>query len=427
MAFIVDRRLNGKHKSAVNRQRFLRRYRDHIRDAVGEAVGKRSITDIERGERISIPRKDLSEPQFHHGNGGRRTVVHPGNREFNRGDRIKRPEGGAGEGGGSEASDGGEGEDEFAFEIDPNEFLNFLFEDLALPNLIKRHLAGAKQFKVRHGGIVSQGQPNKINIVRSMRQASMRRRALGAAKYRRLRELKEEQETLLAQEQSVERAARLRELDDEINQLKGRIERIPFIDTVDLRYNHNVREPVPISRAVMFCLMDVSGSMTQEMKDLAKRFFMLLHLFLNRNYDETEIVFIRHHTAAKEVSEEDFFHSRETGGTVVSSALKLCDQIIKERYPADQWNIYAAQASDGDNWNDDSPLCSRLLRENLLPVMQYFAYVEVMPRKHQALWHEYEALSEAMPDAFAIRQIDQPGDIFPVFRDLFRRRMEEGA
>lgn len=425
MAYIVDRRLNGKHKSTVNRQRFLRRYRDHIRDAVGEAINSRSITDVQRGERISIPRKDLSEPQFHHGQGGKREMVHPGNREFNRGDRIKRPQGGAGGGGGGEASDSGEGEDEFAFDIDPGEFLNFLFEDLALPNLVKRHLAGARQFKVRHGGIVSQGQPNKINIVRSMRQASMRRRALGAAKHRRLREMREELAALLEQDQSAERAARIRDLERDIDKLRARIERIPFLDTVDLRYNHNVKDPVPISRAVMFCIMDVSGSMTQEMKDLAKRFFLLLHLFLSRNYEETEIVFIRHHTAAKEVDEESFFYSRETGGTVVSSALKLCDEIIRQRYPADEWNIYAAQASDGDNWNDDSPTCSRILRERLLPLMQYFAYVEIMPRKHQALWQEYDALSQAMPDAFAIRQIDGPGDIFPVFRELFRRRMEE--
>ncbi len=429
MAYIVDRRLNGKHKSAVNRQRFIRRFRAHIRDAVNDAVSKRSIQDMERGERIIIPRRDLSEPQFHHGDGGKRGMVHPGNKSFNRGDRIPRPEGGgAGDGSGEgEASNQGEGIDEFAFEIDTQEFLNFLFEDLALPNLVKRHLEGSKSFRIKHGGIVSQGNPSKIHIVRSMRQASMRRRALGSAKHRQLRELKQEQAALLEQEQSPQRQARLAELEELIAKVERRLNNIPFLDTVDLRYNHHIKQPVPVSRAVMFCIMDVSGSMNQDMKELAKRFFLLLFLFLQRNYEQTEVVFIRHHTAAKEVDEEEFFYSRETGGTIVSSALKLTAEIIQERYPPDEWNIYAAQASDGDNWNDDSPACTRILREQLLPHMQYFSYVEIMPRKHQALWHEYERLQQAMPDAFAMQQLDGPGDIYPAFRELFKRRMEDTA
>lgn len=428
MAYIVDRRLNGKHKSAVNRQRFLRRFRTHIREAVNDAVSRRSIQDMERGERIIIPRRDLSEPQFRHGEGGKRGIVHPGNKIFHKGDRIPRPDGGsdAGAGEGS-ASDRGEGMDEFAFQIDPQEFLNFLFEDLALPNLVKRHLEGAKTYRLRHGGIIAQGNPSKINIVRSMRQASMRRRALGSATMKKLRLLQKERDELLEEEQSPERHQRLQELDEKIARSERRLGNIPFLDTVDLRYNHHIKEPVPISRAVMFCIMDVSGSMNQDMKELAKRFFLLLYLFLQRNYEHTEVVFIRHHTAAKEVDEEEFFYSRETGGTIVSSALKLTADIIRERYPRDEWNIYTAQASDGDNWNDDSPACTRILREELLPQMQYFAYVEIMPRKHQALWHEYQKLQELMPDAFAMQQLDGPQDIYPVFRELFKRRMEDTA
>lgn len=424
MSFIVDRRLNGRHKSTINRQRFLKRYREHIREAVNDAVNQRSIRDMERGERIVIPRKDLSEPQFHHGPGGRRSVVHPGNREFQQGDTIARPPGG-GAGDGGQASNQGEGLDDFAFELDPREFLNFLFEGLALPNLVKRQLQGESSYRAVHGGIVSEGTPSKINIVRSMRQASMRRRALGAASRRQLGELKAEQAALLEQEQSPERQARLAELGELIARREGRVGRIPFLDTVDLRYNHTVRQPVPVSRAVMFCIMDVSGSMNQEMKELAKRFFLLLFLFLQRNYTHTEIVFIRHHTSAKEVDEQEFFYSRETGGTIVSSALKLTSEIIRERYPEDEWNIYTAQASDGDNWNDDSPTCVRILREELLPKMQYFAYVEIMPRRHQALWDSYMQVHLQHPNAFALQQIDGPEDIYPVFRELFRQRMEE--
>ncbi|HBM22577.1 MAG TPA: hypothetical protein DD411_03280, partial [Alcanivorax sp.] len=147
-------------------------------------------------------------------------------------------------------------------------------------------------------------------------------------------------------------------------------------------------------------------------------------LFLQRNYEHTEVVFIRHHTSAKEVNEEEFFYSRETGGTIVSSALKLTLDTIKARYPVEEWNLYGAQASDGDNWNDDSPGCAALLEKELLPRMQHFSYVEVTPRSHQALWEHYQSVQERCGDVFSMAQIDDPGDIYPVFRRLFKKRME---
>lgn len=172
----------------------------------------------------------------------------------------------------------------------------------------------------------------------------------------------------------------------------------------------------------MFCLMDVSGSMNQATKDIAKRFFILLYLFLQRNYEHTEVVFIRHHTSAKEVDEQEFFYSRETGGTIVSSALKLMKEIVDERYRAEEWNIYGAQASDGDNWNDDSSTCSELLMQSLLPKLQYYSYIEITPRDHQALWEEYQEVQENFPEVFAMQQIVEIGDIYPVFRELFHKK-----
>jgi uncharacterized sporulation protein YeaH/YhbH (DUF444 family) len=168
--------------------------------------------------------------------------------------------------------------------------------------------------------------------------------------------------------------------------------------------------------------MDVSGSMTQATKDIAKRFFLLLYMFLKRNYEKIEVVFIRHHTAAKEVDEEEFFYSRETGGTIVSSALNMMNDIIKERYPVGAWNIYAAQASDGDNWNDDSPKCQKILEQNILPNVQYYSYIEITPRDHQALWHTYEQVKAGFPDSFAMEQIVDQREIFPVFRKLFQKK-----
>lgn len=422
MSYIIDRRLNGRNKSTVNRQRFLERYRGQIKEAVAEAITRRSITNIDQGESVAIPTRDISEPAFHHGTGGEREMVHPGNREFSRGDRIKRPEGGAGGKGDGNASDSGEGEDEFSFNLSQDEFLNFLFDDLELPNLVKRRLAGLETFHWQNAGIINDGNPARINIVRSLRAATARRIALGAGSRRRLKLAEAELKLLLETDSSPDRVTEARRLREEIEKLKRKVDRIPFIDTFDLRYNHYVKVPKPSSQAVMFCIMDVSGSMNQDMKDMAKRFFLLLYLFLKRNYKKIDVVFIRHHTSAKEVDEQEFFYSRETGGTIVSSALKMTRDIMAERYPAEQWNIYGAQASDGDNWNDDSPVCQQLLSGSILPLMQYFAYIEITPREHQALWEAYEGVQAAWPGVFAMQQIIEAGDIYPVFRELFARK-----
>ena len=421
MSHVIDRRLNGKNKSTVNRQRFLRRYREHIKKAVEEAVGRRSITDMEHGEQISIPGRDTDEPVLHHGRGGRQTTVHPGNREFTTGEKIARPQGGGGGQGAGKASNSGEGIDEFVFQITQEEFLDFMFEDLELPNLIKRHLTGTDTFKSVRAGISNDGNPSRINIVRTLRSAHARRIALSGNSRKKLRTAEAELECL--KREQPDNLTDIRALEDDIIKLRARIKRVPFLDTFDLKYNLLVKQPNPSSKAVMFCLMDVSGSMTQSTKDIAKRFFILLYLFLKRNYDKIEVVFIRHHTSARDVDEDEFFYSRETGGTIVSSALKLMQEIMAERYPINEWNIYAAQASDGDNWNDDSPLCRDILINQIMPFVQYFTYVEITPREHQALWFEYERVAEAFADSFAQQQLVSSGDIYPVFRDLFQRRL----
>ena len=170
----------------------------------------------------------------------------------------------------------------------------------------------------------------------------------------------------------------------------------------------------------MFCVMDVSGSMDEQRKDLSKRFFILLYLFLTRNYEKIEVVFIRHHTRADEVDEETFFKSTESGGTVVSSALELMNTIIDQRYDPSVWNIYAAQASDGDNWGDDSPKCRALLAEHILPRMRYFAYIQVA-LEEQNLWMEYESLA-AHFQQFAMKKVTTAAEIYPVFRELFEKQ-----
>ncbi|AUN95060.1 YeaH/YhbH family protein [Pseudazoarcus pumilus] len=420
MVRIIDRRFDSKNKSAVNRQRFLRRFRRQIREAVNDAIGERSIRDLDNGEAVSIPARDLSEPQFRHGAGGVWEKVFPGNDQFHTGDRIARPQSEDGGGGGSQASNEGEGEDDFVFQLSREEFLDIFFDDLELPNLVRTELARITDFRSRRAGFTTDGAPTNINVVRSLRGALGRRLAMGSPLAARIRRLEAELDEIVTQ--YGEHDERTRELREEIAALRARVAAIPFIDSFDLRYNNRVPEPVPTSRAVMFCLMDVSGSMDEEKKATAKRFFMLLYLFLTRSYEEIDVVFIRHHTIAREVDEDDFFHSRESGGTVVSSALNLMRDIVAERYAGGGWNVYGAQASDGDNWDNDSPICREVLGNSVLPHCQYFAYVEITPAQPQNLWREYAKLLEAHPN-FAMQRIEEPAQIYPVFRELFKKSL----
>ena len=420
MVRIIDRRFDSKNKSAVNRQRFMRRFKQQIRRAVSDAISGRSIRDVDTGENISIPSKDLSENHFEHGDGGEWETVFSGNDRFATGDRINRPPPGGGGAGGGGASNEGESEDDFVFQLNREEFLDIFFEDLELPNLVRTQLAQLVEYKTHRAGFTSDGVPANINIIRSMRGALGRRLALSAPYAARLRELQAEYEALLEERgEDDEEVIALRE---EIAHLRTRIEAIPFIDRYDLRYNNRVKVPKPITSAVMFCVMDVSGSMDEEKKATAKRFFMLLYLFLLRTYERIEVVFIRHHTIAKEVDEENFFHSRESGGTVVSSALVLMRDIIRERFSGGAWNIYGAQASDGDNWENDSPFCRELLDEEIIPFCQYFAYIEITPGEPQNLWREYQTLHENHAN-FAMQRIETMGDIYPVFRELFKKNL----
>ena len=218
------------------------------------------------------------------------------------------------------------------------------------------------------------------------------------------------------------------ELLAEITRLKSKMRRIPFIDPIDIRYRRFENVPKPVAQAVMFCLMDVSGSMSEHMKDLAKRFYMLLYVFLTRRYRKVEIVFIRHTDRAEEVDEQTFFHGPASGGTLVSSALQAMHEIVQSRYRPADWNIYAAQASDGDNSYADGDLSGRLLKDMILPVTQFFAYLEVgesgshpFEMSESSLWTLYQRLrAEGAP--LSMRKVNDRSEIFPVFHDLFQRR-----
>ncbi|MRV71371.1 DUF444 family protein [Duganella sp. FT92W] len=420
MTHLIDRRLQGKNKSAVNRERFLRRYKGQIKDAVGRAIKGRSITDVENGEKVSIPVKDVNEPTFGHAHGGVWEVINPGNQEYLKGDQINRPKSGGGSGRGKAGNSDQISEDDFIFELSREEFMNYFFEDLELPHMVKTQLTATTEFKNQRAGYTVSGTPSNIHVLRSLRGALGRRIAVGGSSRKRLTEAEHELSALLEAGAPLDDPYVL-ELKKLIHHLHTRLLAIPFIDPFDLRYSNRIKVPKPMTQAVMFCIMDVSGSMDESRKDTAKRFFILLYLFLKRVYEKIEVVFIRHHTAAAEVDENEFFHSRESGGTVVSSALHLLNKIIDERYGGGSWNAYVAQASDGDNWDNDSVLCKQLLVNSIMPKVQYYTYVEITDGPPQNLWEQYTMVPDHHPH-FAMQKIVTPADIYPVFRELFKKQ-----
>jgi len=425
---IIDRRLNPGGKSFANRQRFLRRARAQVRKAVREASSARSIKDAGKGGEVSIPSGGVHEPHLRRSSqGGVRDYVLPGNKKYIEGDAIARPQQGGGKG--SQASDSGDGEDEFRFALTDEEYLDLYLEDLELPDLAKRQVTGATSVLWRQAGYSVSGPPSRLSVPRTLRHSMSRRIALKRPKADEINALREEIEKLEREGGQFEALVEKRKA---LELLITRSKRIPYIDPVDVRYRRLETNPKPIAKAVMFCLMDVSGSMNEHMKDLAKRFYSLLYLFLNRRYEHVDVVFIRHTHEASEVDEQTFFYSRETGGTVVSTALFKMSEIIRDRYPVDQWNIYAAQASDGDNTSSDNAVVLSQLRDVILPICQYYAYVEVgmddeddhpgAGEPSTNLWRAYRRVSVDAP--FAMRKVKHRRDIYPVFRELFARRPE---
>jgi len=426
---IVDRRANPQGKSLPNRQRFLERAREQVKKAVADSVSKRRVADLDSPEEVRVHVDGIEEPSFREAPMGDHDYVLPGTGTINRGDRIPKPQGGQGSGSGTGSGAGrGRSEDAFEFVLTREEFLKYFLDELELPHLLRTSLTHTELSKPRRAGISVYGQPTALDVRRTMRNSVARRIALGRPDRAALEAL--EAEVAAAAEAGDE--GRIAAAKAALAEAERRKIRIPYVDPIDVRYARHERQKQPATEAVMFCLMDVSGSMTEHMKDLAKRFFMLLHLFLERKYGRVHVVFIRHTENAAEVDEETFFRSKETGGTVVSSALEVMLEVQEARFPADRFNIYVAQASDGDNYTSDRGKVEMLMRARILPIVRYFAYVETSggspgffhTSQNQAtdLWATYAALS-ANEEAghLAMRRLSEARDVWRVLADLFAK------
>ena len=439
---IIDRRKNGDlrqpgSKSSNNRQKFIKRTKKEIRKSIHDTLGKRSIKGSGDAQDVVINRKGIDEPQFSHNpQTGSRDIVLPGNKEYVEGDLLQKPKGGGAGSGGApgKASNEGIGEDEFGFALSNDEFVNILFEDLELPHMISKENKAVERFEISRSGYTTDGTPAQMNLEKSMVNSLGRKIALKTPKLKKIKELQEELDNLdkffykttKEQKEATEEWKRYQEIEEEIRKLRIRANAVSFVDPVDLRYNNFTKKPAPISQAVVFFIMDVSASMTEQHKDLAKRFFMLLNLFVSRKYKRVECVFIRHHILAMESTEDEFFNSRDNGGTIVSSAFKLSKEILADRYSPNEWNIYFAQASDGDNFDNDNEELKDIIVNDILPITQYFSYIQVGIKRHGYynsgnLLQEYVPL-QAQHKNMVTKHIEDTSDIYPVFREIFKIR-----
>jgi uncharacterized protein len=414
---IVDRRPE-KGKSTANRQRVLKRLDGALRAQVDQMIARSKLNDHDKAAEVAINRKDVKEPSFAlDPKSGAADRVIPGNDRYRVGDKIPRepPQGqGAGSGPGEGES---EQEDMFRFALSREEYLSLLFDNLELPPLVKKSLLEIDENKFRRGGVVRYGNPSTVCVARTFK-ASIGRRVAAEAHFEEALGTAEA-ELRVARSSAV--PARVQAAELELKDVRQRRADIPFLDPVDLRHRSLVEVQSPRTAAVMFCLMDVSSSMDEHRKDLAKRFFTLLYLFLKRKYAKVELVFIRHTDQAQEVDEDTFFNGTQAGSTKVLSALAKMHEIISSRYPASRYNIFGAQASDGDSFGEDSSESSAYLLSQLLPAARYFVYAEVgeaAAQESSTLWTAYRGIES---DHFNMATVTARNEVYPALAKLFHQ------
>jgi len=416
---IVDRRPD-KGKSVANRQRVLKRLDGALKAQVDKLIARRKLREHDQGVEVTVERKDVKEPSFAldpaTGVAGR---IIPGNDRYRVGDKIPRdPAQGQGRGAGSGTGEGSsDDEDVFRFALSREEYLSLLFDELELPPLLKKELLEIDENRFRRGGVVRYGSPGTVCVARTFK-ASIGRRVAAEAQHEEALEAAEA-ELVLARASGL--PARVEAAEQTLLEVRQGGAAIPFLDPVDLRHRSLIEVQAPRSAAVMFCLMDVSSSMDESRKDLAKRFFTLLYLFLSRKYQKVELVFIRHTDQAQEVDEDTFFNGTQAGSTRVLSALEKMHEIIGLRYPASHYNIFGAQASDGDSFGADSTESSTYLLSQLLPLSRYFVYAEVGEKAAPGTTRLWAAYDDIESDHFNMATVGARDEVYPALAKLFQK------
>lgn len=446
--FYIDRRNAAKHKSAPNRAKLLKRTKAFVKQAAPTALGS-SVTGggytTKQLSPIKVAQSALEEPWFAYSRSGDAPTVYIGNKEYERGDEIPIPDEDDGDGDGDGAGNGDNGEDDFIVNVAANEFLDLFFEDCELPNLEHEKLTQKLDTKQQPAGYSTQGNPAQLSVIRSYKQSIGRRRALSAPYRDELTELQDELTALYAKgpDWADEDHVRATWIEERIIVLQRQMGAISMFDKIDLRYKKREQKPLHTVEAVLFIAMDISGSMTEDKKRIARRWFSLLYAFISKRYPDAQVRFITHTTTADERSEAEFFTTKINGGTLVSPMLKLINNVIKTDYDPTQTNIYVSHASDGDNWNTDTPaVVAEMVDEgHLMHKLQHFSYAEVgrdspLPSPYgmmsnqisngndSDLWEAYTKVHD-MPSInrkMAMVTIVDNESVYPVFKKVFKKK-----
>lgn len=431
MPFIyIDRRKAGRGKSSGNRQKLLKRIKSYIKISSPKNIGSGGVTNSQQSTSpVKVANSALDEPWFAYASDGERTAVVIGNDQYERGDTIKIPEQQEASGNGN-GSGSGNGEDDFVVNVARDEFLDLFFEDCELPNLVNERYTEKLDNKFQPAGFSTTGTPAQLSIIRTYKQALGRRLALAAPHRDEIEQLEQElADKSLADERRLE-------VEERLAYLRNRVDIINNFDNSDLRYRKREAKPIKTVDAVLVMIMDISGSMTQDKKIIARRWFALLYSFIKRRYSNTELVFIAHTDEAFEMNEGDFFSTKINGATCVSPALQLANKIIKERYDPNQTNIYISHASDGDNMPEDEELVKDELigSGKLLNAVQFYNYVEVgksinswhsmvsKVKANSSVWQSFEDVQDEGAKNLSMSIIEAADDCYSVFKRVFKKK-----
>ena len=388
MAIFRDNGPGSSDRSAWDRKRHRQLVEEAIKKNMGDIIAEESIIGQSRQKKIKIPIRGLKEYQFVYGQNSGGTAAVSGAEK--RGQTVGKV-GGQQPGGGSGPAGSEPGEDIYETEITIDELVGYLFADLQLPDMERKKFAQLEaERKYKRSGIRRKGIPPRLN----------------------------KKQTLVERIKRSKMALRDRE-----EEAEG--DRLPF-RTEDLRY-WRVKEDVrPYSNAVVICIMDTSGSMDQTKKYMARSFYFLLYQFVRWQYQQAEIAFIAHTTEAKEVTEDDFFHRGEAGGTYISSGYAKALEVIAERYDPAVWNIYTFHCSDGDNWSSDNDKAIELARE-LCRVSNLFGYGEIITTISYGSTIRREFEKKIQADNFVMVNMSRKEDIWPAFRRILEKETDSGG
>ncbi|MBC8408872.1 MAG: DUF444 family protein [Rhodobacteraceae bacterium] len=382
---IFKKRNTSADRSASDRRRHREKIDKAIKEGVTDILSDESIIGQSGSKKIKIPVRGIKQYKFVYGSNQQKKVGSSAGNDVSKGQKIKKKKPEPASGGGSGQPGDGGGEEYYEIEITLEELASYLFDTLQLPELEKKQFKKMITEKMKRHGYRNQGIRPRLDKKETVKRMLKRRNA----------------------------AKRSLDVDDED---------FAFRDS-DLRYKHIVEKKTPNSNAVIFFVMDISGSMTKEKKFLSRSFFFLLYHFIRSKYDQTDIVFVAHDSQAYEVSEQQFFTRGSSGGTIVSSGLEMVDNIIEKRYHPNSWNVYLFQCSDGDNWPSDNEKTMTLINK-LQRLCQFIGYCEVEPYAERIKWDKSDSsllsvYSKTTATNVKHAKITDKADIWPAFKKFF--------